>query len=354
MQEQKTLTNWNYVFEEKVRRNWSETITWEEIEEDLIKPKGYTYNFSGSYGSNLFEEVNAYAKVAGQLAREYAHDVIHAHDWMTFAAGIEAKKISGKPLVVHVHATEHDRSGHLAGPVYEWEKRGMAEADRIVAVSKWTKNILVNRYGIPAEQIEVVHNGINTGENSIIESSELFGSQVVTFLGRVTQQKGPGYFIEAASKVVEKFPDAHFIVAGSGDLLPRTIERVAELRLSDRFHFTGFLDRDWINKVWSMSDVYVMPSVSEPFGITPLEAVQAGVPVILSNQCGVAEVMPDALKVDFWDVEALAESICSVLSYKSLSSMLKTRGEEHVKKLSWGKAAVKLKSLYEELTTTPN
>jgi glycosyltransferase involved in cell wall biosynthesis len=227
----------------------------------------------------------------------------------------------------------------------------MEEADRIVAVSHWTKEIIVNQYKISAEKVDVVHNGIIASDETRTESVAPLGSHVVTFLGRVTHQKGPRYFVEAARKVSEKFPDAHFIVAGSGDLLPQTIERVAQLRMSHKFHFTGFLNKEWINKIWSMSNVYVMPSVSEPFGITPLEAIQAGVPVIVSNQSGVAEVMQHALKVNFWDVEALADSICSVLKYKSLSSMLKKRGEKEVKDLSWEKAAIKLKSLYEELAT---
>ena len=348
------VENWNYVFDLPS----SKTVTSTRIEsttvEEELPPIGYTYNFSGTYGANLTNEVQEYAKVASELAKQFEHDVIHAHDWMTFSAGIEARRISGKPLVLHVHATEYDRSGTLGGPVYEWEKKGLENADRVVAVSQWTKDILVTRYGVPPEKIEVIHNGIiaeEAGEEQLFFGTSV-GSHVVTFLGRVTRQKGPWYFVEAARKVAEKFPEAHFIVAGSGDLLPQTIERVAQLRMSDRFHFTGFLNKEWINKIWSMSNVYVMPSVSEPFGITPLEAIQAGVPVIVSNQSGVAEVMPHALKVDFWDVDALAESICSVLKYESLSTMLKTRSGMEIKQLSWEKAAQKLKTIYEELTPT--
>jgi glycogen synthase len=204
---------------------------------------------------------------------------------------------------------------------------------------------------VDPSKVEVVHNGIIAADEREPASSRQtpFGSHVVTFLGRVTYQKGPAYFVEAARKVSEKFPEAHFVVAGAGDLLPQTIDRVAELKMSEKFHFTGFLSKEWIDKIWSMSSVYVMPSVSEPFGITPLEAIQAGVPVIVSKQSGVAEVIPDALKVDFWDVDALAESICSVLKYDSLSTMLKHGGEKHIKELSWKKAALKLKNLYEEL-----
>lgn len=350
-----TIERWNYVFDTVPVRGIKEISAEREIsEEHEVAPVGYTYHFSGSYGVNLMEEICEYARVASQLAKEYPHDLIHAHDWMTFPAGIEAKKISGKPLVLHVHATEYDRSGLLEGPVYEWEKKGLENADRIVAVSQWTKDILIKQYGVAPSKVEVVHNGILISQEEGGEhiSDHTVGSHIITFLGRVTYQKGPRYFVEAARKVSEKFPDAHFIVAGSGDLLPQTIERVAQLRMSDKFHFTGFLNKEWISRIWSMSDVYVMPSVSEPFGITPLEAIQAGVPVIVSHQSGVAEVMPHALKVNFWDVDALAEAICSVLKYKSLSKMLKSKSESEIKQLSWDKSAFKLKTLYEELTAT--
>jgi glycogen synthase len=351
-EKQLSIKNWNYVFDAGAKNQTGQNPQKNIESSEQEKPAGYTYDFSGSYGSNLMEEVQQYAFVGAELAKKFPHDVIHAHDWMTYAAGIQAKKISGKPLVVHVHATEYDRSGYLGGPVFDFEKTGMEAADKIVSVSQWTKDIIVSKYGIAPEKIEVVHNGITAAEESTSFEEPPVGSHMVTFLGRVTQQKGPAYFVEAAKKVSEKFPDAHFIVAGAGDLLPQTIERVAQLRMSDRFHFTGFLNKEWISKIWSMSNVYVMPSVSEPFGITPLEAIQAGVPVIVSNQSGVAEVMPHALKVNFWDTEALAESICSILKYKSLSSMMKSHGEKEVKRLSWRNAAVKIKTLYEEIAPT--
>jgi glycogen synthase len=322
-----------------------------EVEEEELTPEkpGYKISFSGRYSETLLDEVNAYATVATELGATYQHDIIHVHDWMTIPAGIAAKKVSGQPLFLHVHSTEFDRSGSLSGPVYDIELEGLKMADKIVAVSEWTRNILINHYHIEPDKIAVVHNGIIARNGADIAYGESLGSHIVTFLGRVTHQKGPSYFVEAARIVSTLFPDAHFIIAGSGDLLPQTIERVAQLRLSSRFHFTGFLNTEWIRKIWSMSSVYVMPSVSEPFGITPLEAIQAGVPVIVSNQSGVAEVMPHALKVDFWDIEALAESICSVLRYKSLSFMLKTKGEQEIENLSWTKAAAKIKDLYEEI-----
>jgi glycogen synthase len=321
-------------------------------ESDASTSKVGTYKFSGSYGSNLLEEVQRYAQVGAAIAAENDFDVIHAHDWMTYLAGIAAKKVSGKPLVVHVHATEYDRSGDQFDPrVRAIEHQGMAEADCVVTVSNWTKKITVTKYQIPEEKVQVVHNGIVPK----IPSAKLFspppvGSHIITFLGRITHQKGPLYFVEAARKVLDQIPDAHFVVAGSGDLLPLMIERIAQLRMSSHFHFTGFLRGKDIDKVWSMSDVYVMPSVSEPFGIAPLEAIQAGVPVIISNQSGVAEVMPHAIKVDFWDTYELASAICSVLKYKSLHATLAKNSAMEIEEITWNAAAKKLTQLYHELT----
>jgi glycogen synthase len=311
-----------------------------------------SYKFSGSYGPNLLEEVRRYAQVGAEIASKFEFDVIHAHDWMTYLAGIAAKKVSGKPLVVHVHATEYDRSGEQVDTqVRAIEQQGMAEADCVVTVSNWTKKITVTKYLIPEEKVEVVHNGIIPKiPTAKIFSPPPVGSHIVTFLGRITHQKGPLYFVEAARKVLDKIPDAHFVVAGSGDLLPLMIERIAQLRMSSHFHFTGFLRGKDIDKVWSMSNVYVMPSVSEPFGIAPLEAIQAGVPVIISNQSGVAEVMPHAIKVDFWDTHELAAAICSVLRYKSLSQTLAENSAREIEEITWNSAAKKLTQLYHGLT----
>lgn len=310
------------------------------------------YKFSGAYGPDLLDEVRRYAQVGASIASQFEFDVIHAHDWMTYLAGIAAKKVSGKPLVVHVHATEHDRSGENVDPqVYAIEHQGMAEADRVITVSEWTRKIAISRYQVPEEKVEVVYNGIVPR----IRPAKLFspppvGSHTVTFLGRITHQKGPLHFVEAARSVLDRIPNAHFIVAGSGDLLPLMIERIAQLRMSSHFHFTGFLRGKDIDKIWSMSDVYVMPSVSEPFGIAPLEAIQAGVPVIISNQSGVAEVMPHAIKVDFWNSREVASAICSVLKYKSLSNTLRKNGNEEISAITWNSAAKKLNHLYHELT----
>lgn len=351
------LRHWNYTFSAADKKSATARDTYpaddahqHEIQTKYVKEP---FAFSGTYGRDLLKEVERYGQVAGEIARNNRFDVIHAHDWMTYPAGILAKKISGKPLIVHVHATEVDRSGaHVNPAVFEIEKQGMLQADRVVTVSNWTKNIAVRHYKIDANKIEVVHNGISPKESAEKPSAAPpWETPIVTFLGRITHQKGPMYFVEAARQVHAQFPDVHFVVAGSGDQLPQMIERIAQLRMSGHFHFTGFLKADDIDRIWALSTMYVMPSVSEPFGIAPLEAIQAGVPVILSRQAGVSEVMPHAIKVDFWDSQALAEAICNLLRFKSLANTLKKNGSEEIKTITWEKAAKKITTLYYELTT---
>lgn len=335
---------WNYSL--SGLREATREIESEHFNEDFDGP----YLFSGAYGSNLMEEVKRYAVVAGKIAKRHSFDVIHVHDWMTFPAGVAAKHVSKKPLVVHVHSTELDRSGeHINQDVFEIEKSGLKEADKIITVSNWTKRIVMSQYGIPEEKISVIHNGISPKPYDEGFNFPEIGSHFVTFLGRVTHQKGPGFFVEAARKVLEEYPEAHFIVAGAGDLLPQIIERVAQLNMSSNFHFTGFLKGRQVNNIWSLTDVYVMPSVSEPFGIASLEAIQGGVPVILSNQSGVSEVMPHAIKVDFWNIKALASAICNVLRYESLSNVLRQNSQQHIQHLTWDKAASNINALYHDL-----
>ena len=268
------------------------------------------YTFSGKYGANLMEEVARYAIVAATIARQQKFDVIHAHDWLTYAAGIAAKKVSGKPLVIHVHATEFDRSGENVNQlVYDLERQGMLAADRVITVSNLTRNIVINRYGIDPAKVVTVHNAVDFQSYKDMDVEKGVKEKVVTFLGRITSQKGPEYFSEAANKVLKAYPNVRFVMAGSGDLMNRSIRRVAKLRIATHFHFTGFLKGQDVQKMFAQSDVYVMPSVSEPFGISPLEAMRSGVPTIISKQSGVAEVLKHALKVDFWDVDALADAI---------------------------------------------
>lgn len=309
-----------------------------------------TYTFEGGYGGDLYSEVYRYSMVAAQVAKDYEFDVIHCHDWLTYPAGIEAQKVSGKPLVVHVHATEYDRSAsdNVNPRVYNLEKAGMDAADTIVCVSEWTKNILVERYNQNPQKINVVHNGIDNIFVNKIKSTKVY-PKIVTFLGRITHQKGPEYFVEAAAKVLKHDANVHFVVAGSGDMLHTIIERVARMGLSSRFHFTGFLKGAVVERLLKISDVYVMPSVSEPFGISALEAVGCRVPVVISRQSGVSEVVDNALKVDYWDTDAMANDIYALLNYSGLKrSILKGSGEE-LRLLSWASACEKLKNLYSQL-----
>jgi glycosyltransferase involved in cell wall biosynthesis len=308
---------------------------------------GEKYTFSGKYGVNLMEEVARYAMVAATIAKENEFDIIHAHDWLTYLAGIVAKKISGKPLVIHVHATEFDRSGESVNQaVYDMERLGMEEADAVMTVSNLTRNIVITKYNIPESKVFTVHNAVDFSEQTTSKIDRNIDEKIVTFLGRITFQKGPEYFIEAANKVSKRIPNVRFVMAGSGDMMHRMVKRVAKLNLGSRFHFTGFLKSDDVNKMYSYSDVYVMPSVSEPFGISPLEAMRSGVPVIISNQSGVSEVLKHALKVNFWDVDALADSIYALLTYKGLNSMITKYGFEEVNSFSWDGVARLVKKIY--------
>lgn len=308
------------------------------------------YQFSGKYGANLMEEVARYALVAATIATQQQFDIIHAHDWLTYAAGIAAKRVSGKPLVVHVHATEFDRSGENVNQiVYHLERQGMLAADRVITVSNLTRDIVVNRYHINPDKVFTVHNAVDFQSYENMEVNRGVQEKVVTFLGRITYQKGPEYFIEAANKVLKRYPNVRFVMAGSGDLMNRSIRRVAKLKIATKFHFTGFLRGQDVQKMFAYSDVYVMPSVSEPFGISPLEAMRSGVPTIISKQSGVAEVLKHAIKVDFWDVDAMADAIYGLLAYPALSKFATKFGLNEVNTLKWENAAFRLKQIYEEL-----
>ena len=306
------------------------------------------YKFSGKYGKNLMEEVVRYSMVGGTLALQNNFDVIHAHDWLTYLAGIAAKRVSGKPLVIHVHATEYDRTGeNVNTQVYAIEQMGMREADRVITVSDWTRNIVINKYGIDPEKVVTVHNAVDFSNRETLVAKRGVPEKTVTFLGRITFQKGPEYFIEAAYKVLQKNDNVRFVMAGSGDLLNRSIRRVAQLGIADKFHFTGFLRGADVQKMFALSDVYVMPSVSEPFGISPLEAMQSNVPTIISKQSGVAEVLKYAIKVDFWDIDGLADAIYGLVTYPAIAKMAGEKGYDEVNSLKWDHAAAKIKDVYQ-------
>ncbi len=321
----------------------------EKSEFEQFKVKyGSKYKFSGKYGANLMEEVASYAMVGATIAAENTFDVIHAHDWLTYAAGIAAKRVSGKPLVIHVHATSFDRGSedNIDTRVFNIEKMGMLAADKVITVSNLTRNIVINKYGIDPAKVITVHNAVDFNEFKQMDVRRGVEDKIVTFLGRITFQKGPEYFIEAAAKVLKRFPKARFVMAGNGDLMNRSIRRVAKLGIADRFHFTGFLRGDDVKKMFAYSDVYVMPSVSEPFGISPLEAMKSNVPTIISKQSGVAEVLKYAIKVDFWDIDAMADAMYGLLAYPALSEMSIKCGVEEVNALKWENAALKIKDVY--------
>jgi glycosyltransferase involved in cell wall biosynthesis len=309
-------------------------------------------NFTGNYGNNLFFEVLRYGLVGEELGRTEPFDVIHSHDWLTFPAGVAAKAVSGKPLVVHVHATEFDRSGeNVNQDVYNIERFGMENADRVVCVSHYTRNIVINRYGVPPGKIEVVHNAVNKECHlQRLGINKPLKEKIVLFLGRITMQKGPEYFLEAANLVLKKVKDVRFVMAGSGDMLTRMIARMARLNLARRFHFTGFLQGLEVERMYALSDLYVMPSVSEPFGISAFEALLYDVPIIISKQSGVAEVLPEAVIVDFWDTRKLAESIVSILSSETLSRRIVDKCQDRVEQIGWEHAGRKLASVYGNLT----
>jgi glycosyltransferase involved in cell wall biosynthesis len=305
-------------------------------------------DFSGRYDTSLMDEIYKYSVVASVIADENEFDIIHAHDWLAYPAGIAAMEVSGKPLIIHVHATDFDRSGGSVNPdVYRIEKNGMDAASKIITVSNLTRDIVINKYNINPDKVETVYNAVEpvkVGENCFIKKG--FDEKVVTFLGRITMQKGPEYFIEAAYKVLQVMDNVRFVMAGSGDMMERMMRRAAALKITDRFHFTGFLKGSDVFTMLDMSDVYIMPSVSEPFGISPLEAMQSNVPVIISKQSGVAEILTHAVKTDFWDIDAIADAIYGILNYPALSNMFIKNGKEEVIRLKWDNSARHVRDIY--------
>ena len=310
-----------------------------------------TIDFSGKYDGSLMDEIYKYSVVASVIAEENDFDIIHAHDWLAYPAGIAAMEVSGKPLVIHVHATDFDRSGGNVNPdVYRIEKLGMDAASKIITVSNLTRDIVINKYHIHPDKVETVYNAVEPvklSQDAVVEKG--FDDKVVTFLGRITLQKGPEYFIEAAYKVLRVMPDVRFVMAGSGDMMERMMRRAAALKITDRFHFTGFLKGKDVFTMLKMSDVYIMPSVSEPFGISPLEAMQSNVPVIISKQSGVSEILTHAVKTDFWDIDAMADAIYGILNYPALSNMFIRNGKEEVIRLKWDNSARHVRDIYERV-----
>jgi len=335
-----------------VKTKLSGYMTSEEYSKSLLL-KNVPKEVKKLYGDDIYSEVYKYAKKAGMIAKYEDHDIIHCHDWMTYQAGIKAKQISGKPLVVHVHATEFDRTGGsgVNQIVYNLERKGMHAADKIIAVSNFTKNKIVDHYGVHPDKIHVVHNAVEPSQLKVAKES--FGlskaNKVVLFLGRITLQKGPDYFLQAARRVLDVEPNVKFVIAGSGDMAASMVEKAAELGIGDKVLFTGFLKGDDIHKAYQMADLYVMPSVSEPFGITPLEAMINKTPTIISKQSGVSEVISNCLKVNFWDIDAMANKMVGVLRYSEAHESLSEEGHKEVQQINWNDSAKKCLDVYHDI-----
>ncbi|MGM9836292.1 MAG: glycosyltransferase [Muribaculaceae bacterium] len=307
--------------------------------------------FSGKYPQNLMEEINNYSIVAGVIARTAQFDVIHSHDWLTYPAGIHAKQVSGKPLVIHVHATDYDRSrGNVNPVVFGIEKDGMNQADHIITVSNLTRRTVIEKYGISPDKVSTVHNAVEPLPDDYLKIEKTPRKEkIVTFLGRITMQKGPEYFVEAAAMVLKKVHNVRFVMAGGGDMMEKMIRLAARRGISDRFHFIGFLRGKEVYEMYKNSDVFIMPSVSEPFGIAPLEAMQMGVPSIISKQSGCAEILDNVIKVDYWDVNEMANAIYSIISYPAMSQQLHEEGLDEVAGIVWKKAGTKVINIYKRL-----
>ena len=302
------------------------------------------------YSQNMLEEVYRYAAKAAAHAKHIPHDIIHTHDWLTVEAGIHAKKISGQPHVMHVHATEFDRSGENPNQaVYDMERRGMEHADRVIAVSEFTKKMLIKHYGISDWKIDVVHNAVQPNFSTYHKSHHINPTdKVVLFLGRMTMQKGPDYFLQMAKKVLDHMKRVKFVMAGDGNMMKQVIDMAIGLGIERHVLFSGFLKGDEINRAYAEADLYVMPSVSEPFGITPLEAINQGTPVLISKQSGISEVIRNALRVDFWDIDEMANKVIAALKYPELHQTLREKSSEELQKMSWQKQAGEISKVYEK------
>jgi glycosyltransferase involved in cell wall biosynthesis len=338
---------------------YMDTQLYYDLRNHIYADFGYFYTdslgcigFSGRYPENLLEEINNYSIVAGVIARTLDFDVIHSHDWLTYPAGIHSKSVTGKPLVIHVHATDFDRSRGKVNPrVYAIERDGMDHADHIITVSHLTRNTVIEKYGQDPRKVTTVHNAVEplSREIEAIKSNKGTKDKVITFLGRITMQKGPEYFVEAAARVLKKTDNVRFVMAGSGDMMNQMIRLAAQRKISDKFHFTGFMKGKQVYEVLKSSDVYVMPSVSEPFGISPLEAMQCGVPTIISKQSGCAEILENAIKTDYWDIEAMADAMYSIITYPSMSEYLRVEGKAEVDRITWEKAGLKVRNIYNQI-----
>ncbi|MDD6130925.1 MAG: glycosyltransferase family 4 protein, partial [Prevotellaceae bacterium] len=308
--------------------------------------------FAGGYPGNLHDEINNFSIIAGVLARSEEFDLIHAHDWLTYPAGVHAKMVSGKPLCIHVHATDFDRSRGKVNPtVYSIEKNGMDHADCIMCVSELTRQTVIHQYHQDPRKCVAMHNAVYPLSEEIrsIVPNKKPDEKVVTFLGRITMQKGPEYFIEAAKRVLDRSRNIRFCFAGSGDMMQAMIELAATYGIADRCHFPGFQRGRQVYECYKNSDVFVMPSVSEPFGIAPLEAMQCGCPSIISKQSGCGEILTNVIKVDYWDIDAMADAIYSICTHDALYKYLSEEGLKEVDQITWEKVGLRIRSCYDQL-----
>jgi glycosyltransferase involved in cell wall biosynthesis len=310
-----------------------------------IKDTGRPFEIKALYGHDLIEKVIQFGNIAAQYALTKNFDIIHAHDWMTLIAGMKIKALTGKPLVVHIHSLEIDRGGENSkGSVFELERKGMEAADVIIPVSEFTGQIIQKHYGIPAEKIFPVHNGIRPVKS--FRTQKPFNEKLVVFVGRLTRQKGPSRLVEIASKVMQHTNDVRFAIAGKGDRTEEMIRLTSENRIGNKFHITGFQTSEKIRQLLSMADAYCMPSVSEPFGLSAVEAVQFGVPCIISKQSGVAEVLRGAMKFDHWDTDRAADFIINVLHNDILKKKVVQDAYHDLENISWDLSAEKVMQVY--------
>lgn len=303
----------------------------------------------------LLEEVHRFAHQASLLAKNETFDIIHAHDWTAYLAGVAAKLVSGKKLILHVHATSFDQAGgdNVDPAIFSIESEGFAAADKIVTVSDYTKNIIVTKHGVDPQKVMTVHNGCDVQEAAplpptLVELKQQ-GRKIVLYHGRISIQKGVDYFVHAARRVVDVDPSVMFVISGWGDMTHQIIEQVGALGLSNNVLFAGALWDEDRDRMYQTADLVVMPSVSEPFGLVPLEAMRHGTPAIITKQSGVAEVLTHVLKIDFWDVDGMANNILSALRYPVMRQQMVNEGREQLKCLSWKRAADKIKQLYASL-----
>lgn len=303
----------------------------------------------------LLEEVHRYADRAAVIAREEGFDIIHAHDWTAYLAGVAAKIATGKPLVLHVHATSFDQAaGDNVDPaIFKIEKEAFAVADSVVAISELVKHTLIQKHGVSPEKITVIHNGSDVDEpvrhEPTLQELKAQGKKIVLYHGRITVQKGVDYFVRAAQRVLQVEPDVVFVVSGKGDMAAQIIQQVGAMGLSQHFIFAGALWYEDRDRMYQSADLVVMPSVSEPFGLVPLEAIRHGTPSVISKQSGVSEVVAHALKVDFWDVDEMANKIVAALRYPVMHEQLIKEGKRELRGLGWENAAEKVKALYSRL-----